>query len=322
MGFNIYTLCVLMLLNLSLSGCAVLDKFKTPDGDIEFNPKQLRDYTTELEAEEKYKAPFIASYTYGEKNLVFVATLHTSGAGNTTHKSIEKAFNEFKPDFLIVEGSAFTIISDPDDIAYSKACVKRKFKYCGEDAYAISQALKAKIPFSYGEPGDASVFEVLKKNAIAAEEMIVFYTLKNIPQWRRTALDTREDLKTLWNRKLNETLTKYSKKFGASPVMNAENFKKIYKAKMGADFNFINITDATISPQIDKNPTWINKMAHAVDVVRENFLVNQMEKRLNKYKKVLVVYGVSHLVKQREMLSNTLGDSTDMSVHQKLRLFN
>lgn len=322
MVFNIYRLSIWMLLSLSLYSCAVLDKFKTPEGDIEFSTRQLRDYTKELEDEEKYKAPFIANYNYGAKNLVFVASLHTSGSNNTTHKTIEKAFNEFKPDFLIVEGSAFTIISDPDDIAYAKACAKRKYKYCGEDAYAINQALKAKIPFSYGEPSDVSVFEVLKKNGISAEEMVVFYTLKNIPQWRRSALDTHEDLKTLWNKKLKETLTKYSRKFNTPTVMNAENFKKIYKAKMGIDFNFIDITDAAISPQIDKNPKWTNKMAHAVDVVRENFLVNQMEKRLNKYKKILVVYGVSHLVKQREMLNNTFGDSMDMSVHQKLRLFN
>jgi hypothetical protein len=316
MQLNKCLFLIVMLLTISFSGCSYFQKYKTPtNDDVHLDSSLIQNYTQTLEYQEKLKAPFIASYNYGEKKLVYVAAVHSDGSGNLTHQAIKKAFQEFKPDFLIVEGSAFTIVSDPDDIKYANICQKQSFKNCAEDAFAITEALKANIPFCYGEPSDAAIHSNLKKRFITDDELIAFYALRNIPQWKRIGIKPSPELTAAWSKKLVEALAKSSKKFRAKTVMSEAKFKKIYKAKMGTAFNFSDISDETISPQIDQNPKWANKMAHLVDVLREQFLVKQIETRLNKHKKVLVVYGSAHLIKHRPMLSKVFGESTDMSAY-------
>lgn len=314
MPLNKYTFCALILLCMNMSGCAYLKKLTRQNTeDINLDSSLIQTYTQTLEYKEKFRAPFIASYNYGDKNLVYVAALHTDGDQNATHQTIKKAI-EMKPHFLIVEGSAFSIISDPDDIAYANACLKKKFKNCGEDAFAVTEALKAQIPFSYGDPSDAAIHATLKKRFISDDELIAFYTLKNIPQWKRGEMKAGE-IGLSWNKKLAAALSRASKKFRAKSTMTESKFKKVYKSKMGKDFNFDDITDETLRPQIDQNPKWSNKLAYSIDVLKNQFLVKQIELRLNKYKKVLVVYGSSTLIKHRPMLKEVFGDSTDSSIH-------
>ncbi|MBC7538907.1 MAG: hypothetical protein H7281_08800 [Bacteriovorax sp.] len=316
MQLNKYSLCAVMLFIINLSGCAYFEKYKTPTNeDIHLDSSLVQNYSQTLEYQEYLKAPFISSYNYGDKNLIYLAAVHTDGSGNTTHHTIEKAFKDFNPKFLIVEGSAFTIISDPDDVTYANNCLKNNFMNCSEDAYAITLAIKANIPFSYGEPSDAAIHSTLKKRLITDDELIAFFALRNIPQWKRANIKPNPELMASWKKKLVEALARASKKFRATTIMSETKFKKIYKAKMGEDFRFIDITDDTINPQIDHEPKWSNKMAHIVDILREQFLVKQIEMRLNKYDKVLVVYGAAHLIKQRPMFKKVFGESADISIH-------
>ncbi len=294
-----------MLIALSASSsCSYLDKYKTPINEsVTLDSSLIQDYSSKLLGRENFLAPFISNYNYGDKNLVYVASVHQEGPGTLTQKTIEKAMKEFKPDFLIVEGSAFTIISDPDDIAYASECHKKKYKFCREDAYAVNLALRAKIPFCYGEPSDAAIHNTLKKSGVTDEELIAFYTLRGLPALKREGQFN--------NKKLVELLNRSSKKFRADKFISVAQFKKLYKKKMNAEFKILNISDETISPQIDQNPMWSNKIAYAVDVLREQFLTKQIETRLNKYKKVLVVYGAEHLMKARPMFSRALGEPID-----------
>lgn len=283
-------LSFLFILLFFLPSCAYLDKYKTPTNqDVVLDPSLIQNYSAALLAQEKFKVPFISSYTYGDKNLIYVAAERVDGLGTLTHKTILKAMNELKPDFVILEGSAFTIVSDPDDIKYAKKCQKENFKYCSIDAYTISLALRSDTPFCYGEPSDAAIRATLKKSGVTDDELIVFYTISS-------------GFKKNDEQKLKEALAHASKKVRAVKPMSAAHFKKIYKAKMGKVFTFSSET----SP-------WFNKIAAAVEDMREQFLVKQIETRLNKYKNVLVVNGAAHLIKQRAMLLKALGSPVDMS---------
>lgn len=285
----------------SFVGCAQFKKLTTPtDADIKLDSALIQNFSDALVTAEPLSAPYIASYRYGDKNLVYVAALETEGAGSTTHKSIEKAFVEFAPDFLIIEGSAFTIISDPDDIQYANICEKRQFKYCGEDAFAITMAQKYKVPFSYGEPSDAGLHAVLGKNGVSDDELIAFYALKTIVRSKNT--------------KLSEALIRSSNKFRAKTPMSEARFKKFFKEKMGVAFKLNEINAETISPQINKVPKWANKMAYSIDILRGQYLTRQMESRLNKYKKVLVVYGHAHLLKHKPMLESVFGEPEKLTL--------
>ena len=83
---------------------------------------------------------------------------------------------------------------------------------------------------------------------------------------------------------------------------------------MGIDFNFNDISEDLIDPQTDDKPKWSNKMAYVIDVLREQFLVKQIETRLNKYKNILVVCAPKHLMRHRLMLNKVFGESSDMSI--------
>lgn len=282
-----YSLYAVLFLIVNLSGCSFLEQYKTPTNEsVKFDPTLIRDYTQTLEYQESQRAPFITSYHYGDKFLVIVASQHADGAGSPTHLSIEKAFGDNPPAFLLVEGSAFTIVSDPDDVNYAKECLKKNFRYCGVDAFAVSLALKSNTPFSYGDPSDAGVHSALKKKGLTDDELIVFYALKNIPQ-----------------KKLSVALAESSKKLRAKKTMSESTFKKIYKNKMGQVFNIKNISH---------HSSWLSNTAEAIDTLRDQFFTRQMEARLNKYKKLLVVIHSSRLVKLRVMLNSALGESSDV----------
>ena len=258
-----YLLLVSLIL---ISSCSYLKKFKDQTfDDAVLDSTLLKNYASAMPFKERYKAPFISSYSFGDKTLTYVALSHPESLTGNENRTVKKAILDFLPNFILLEGSAFTIVSDPDDLEYARECERKHYQFCGEDAYAINMANDRGIAFSYGDPSAAALHSTLKKNGVTEDELIVFYTLKEIPLWKREGLKTHVDLNKAWKKKFLQSLIRASKKVRSKNVMSEAKFKKIFKLKTGKEFKIDEINREFTSPLVDMDPRWSNKMAIAID---------------------------------------------------------
>ena len=280
------------------------EKFNSKNNEpISFDLSLLEQYHSSMLFKEKFKTPFLSSYSYGDKKLSYLALDNLEDNGPKIHTMLKKIYADLKPQFVIVTGSAFTVISDQDDINYALECEKKRFEFCNIDAYAIYLADDQDIAFDYGTPSDAALFASLKRNGVKNNELTVYYTLKILVQ---------SNNKNKVN--LNNALKEASKKTRSLKTLTEQAFKKRFKQLMNADFKIENVTSALLNPFEVMDPRWSNKLALMIDTLEEKFLIHQIEIRLNKYKNILVISNAHHLFKERSMLNSKLGRAEDSEV--------
>ena len=300
---------LLICIFLMITSCSSLEKlemnlkekFKTQNNDpVFFDLSLLQQYHLSMPLKEKFQVPFLSSYSYGDKKLTYLAIDQLEDNGTKNHSIIQKIYTDLKPQFVIMTGSAYTVISDPDDINYALDCEKNRFEFCNIDAYAIYLADDQDIAFNYGTPSDAALHASLKKAGIKNNDLIVYYVLKMLVQ---------KDHKKKFN--LKNALQEAAKKIRSNKRLTEQEFKKRFKTLMNFEFKVENISSQLINPSEEMDPRWSNKLAMMIDNLEEKFLIHQIESRLNKYKNVLVISEAKHLFKERTMLNTKLGLAVD-----------
>ncbi|MBP9680121.1 MAG: hypothetical protein KBD76_01850 [Bacteriovorax sp.] len=195
---------------------------------------------------------------------------------------------------------AFSQVNNEADIEYAKECEENGYKNCGEGVCAINEALKMNISFNYAEPSDLTIKERILQRGYAGEELVFFYGLRQLPQLKRQGASDEEGIK----KKLISYLERASlKRIKLNSVFTLNDFEKMYFTKLGKKIDYLKISTDDVSPQVDNDPSWANKMSLDVGVIRNEFIIKMVEERVNIYKKVMIVYGSGHLVQTREALT-------------------
>lgn len=296
---GLFKSAAILITVLGLLGCA--------SKSIRISPELLQPYSEEENAKEEFEAPYVAAYEKGPYRLWFVAAAHVANSDNPTCRTIRKAFQELTPTFLIVEGTSYSQVNDPTQISYAKKCEQTQYANCGEDACAINEALRRGVNFNYGEPLDVSIKDAMIAEGYSDHDLIFFYALRQVPQLKRRAV-TKE---SMIRDQLSKKLPLYSQRLQTNATLSLQEFEKAYRAKFDSPIDYGKIDTDTVSPRVDGNLSWANKFSSKLGLVRERFLTSMIEKRLNEYGTVLVVYGQGHLVKQRKALKQAMGNPND-----------
>ena len=69
--------------------------------------------------------------------------------------------------------------------------------------------------------------------------------------------------------------------------------------KIQNEEKFLDFTTDDVAPISIMDSTYFHKISSTISLAREKFLNDLIENKLNKYSKVLVIYGGGHLVKSR-----------------------
>lgn len=265
-----------------------------------FNPdlSLIRPFSKEAGAE-KPAAPYAALFQQQENQLCFVAAKH--GAPETL-EAVRQVFDDFKPEIVIVEG----VSGATPPAEYLERVRKQSldgFKQGGEGALATMLAAERGINFIPGEPTDEEVHQSILQQGKITEDLLGWHAALMLQQKNRGAILKPQDVPQA----IQKALDSYTKRLGLKPSFGFHEFCAWYEQRMGKKFNPEAILKDDMSPGNSKNANFLQKIMHATDQAREPHILKTIAEQLSKHKRVLVVYGASHFIKQEAVLTKMLG---------------
>ncbi|MDD2773691.1 MAG: hypothetical protein PHP45_08335 [Elusimicrobiales bacterium] len=249
------------------------------------------------------QSPFLVKFSTGGKSLWFVAAHHSNSVETDTFRLIKKAFTEFKPQALIVEGverergtsaeSYKSLVKDAD-------LDKTKFWLNGERGYAVAFAVKQKIACVGGEPPEKYLNEELRKK-YSMKDVFGFYVVRYIPQLKRQNPDKKIDFDKWYEKNAQRDWP-----ITDAPVSLSE-FKAWYGEKNKEKFDFDKIDNEISAPISGGKALFTQQVSYEVGIVRDIAILENIADMLNQYDRVLIVYGSGHFEQQAKALENMLG---------------
>lgn len=278
---------------------------------LHFDESLVRPYTFDLEKQKHLEAPYVAQYQKGNKHLYYVASEHISTrkypnvVEHPTLKTIKKIFEEFRPQVVIVEGIDTGDKLSPESLLkHADKCEKTSYKSgCGESFYAINQAREMGSQFVSGEPLHQKVKEELLKLDYKVEDLLGFYLIRQIPQWKRQKIFNKETFEEM----ANNQLARFEKMIDSQTLFNFEKFDYWYSSKMSKPRSYLDIKNDDPAPHGGNDATYVQKISHYVTLLRDREVVQRIEAMLNQFDRVLIIYGGSHLVIQEPAINKALG---------------
>lgn len=261
----------------------------------------LRPWGEALQKEEPYKGSYIAKFQKGGRELLYVAGVHAEGADADVFPIIKRSLSEFDTEVLIVEGINPSV---PEERmrTLARECAP-SFEKCGEKFYAIS-LLSSKVKVQSGEPSEQSILDAMKSLDYSSHDLAFFYLVRQIPSLKRQKKLNDLDFKRQAEEYLFDTM---SSRLKLQSINNSfETFLKWYKEKLGRNFSLADIDNETPAPHI--NGSYLQKLSYQVGVIRDSNVLKVIAEQLNTHKKVMVLYGSSHLPVQVKALEKMLGN--------------
>ncbi len=263
----------------------------------------IQAWSSELQKQEPYKYPFVVSYRSGSKVLVFVASNHSTHVESASFKTIREVVGREKFDLFVAEGFPRSYGINP------QRKVEKALKdgaggfFKGEEPnYTIVQAQKYGSPFIGGEPDEMEIVEAIEKRDYTRKDLLFFYLIRQIPQWRRQ--DELKDRSVA--RMAEEFLDLWSTRLSLPQRPTIEEFKDWYQKKMGQPFCSEAITSETSAPY-ETSSIFTQKISSEVGKIRDTFTVRTIVTEMEKYPRVLIVYGGSHWITQSKAWEGFLG---------------
>ncbi len=294
----------LSLFLLLLSSCAA-------KSGVRADLSKLRPWSKELMAREPMAPPYVVDFEAGPKALTYIAVEHSNEASSASLQLVEKAMEARRYSVVLLEGIPRSLGLSPASIAESaKRDGGNGFYRAGETSVAVLKALRRAVPFVGGEPDE----ELVKANVLNAgfsmEDLFGFYIVRKIPQWRRDG--------TLSRGGFEEAFLEYGPSIGKSlgyaggAEPSLESFHRWYQAKMGKPFRAREISNETVAPYAGGD-LFTQKIAFITSRVRDEHIMRVTEELLNKYGKILMVFGSSHFPVQQLAIESMLGAPRQIS---------
>jgi hypothetical protein len=271
-------------------------------------PDRLAPWTTTLRDQQPDDA-FAAVYRVGPKRLVFVAAKHANKTDSLTFRLIDQAYAQFTFDTVIAEGFATARGANPPSLlkyAAENKPTSEGFVEGGETIPTVLGAQKEGAALWGGEAHDLAVKAALMTKGFAAEDLLGFYVLRNIPQWigeRKLADAGDARLEALVVAALEKNRATLS--LGSDVLPSFAAWAEWYRSLNGKAIDGDFITEE-VGPLADGR-FGTNRIAYAVSLARDAHLHQRIVAHLNAGESVLVVYGASHLLIHRSALDAILG---------------
>ena len=118
--------------------------------------------------------------------------------------------------------------------------------------------------------------------------------------------------KTLEARNFEQQALRYMKRVGQRvgipEIKDFSEFKVWYRNIASKEFSVIDIDTEVPAPHLDGS--YIQKLSYQVGFVRDSSVVRMIAKQMAEHKKVMVIYGGSHLHVQLKVLEKMFGKAT------------
>jgi hypothetical protein len=280
-------------------------------GGLKADLSKIRPWSPELSRREPLPAPYVVDHVAGAKALTYVAVDHSNEANSASIKLVGGVMEARRFSVVLLEGFPRSLGVNP--AGFRERAEKdgaNGFFREGETSVAVLKAARKSVPFIGGEPDE----ELVKSNVIAAgfsvEDLFCFYITRQVPQWRRDGTLTRGGFE--------EAYLEYAPKvgkhlgFAAGQEPSLEAYHKWYQAKMGRPFRARDVSTETVAPYAG-GELYTQRIASITSRVRNEHIVRVTEELLNRYGRVLMVFGSSHYPVQQLALESMLGKPARIS---------
>jgi hypothetical protein len=289
-------------------GCSTAPK---DPHSIHFNLKEVLPYSFELEKTSPFLAPYVAVFHSGRKTLTYVAAAHLSIKefpnvfDSPVFRTVDSVYQRESPQVVIVEGiHTADELSPPSLKRHADECRKTKYLVnCGEPFYAINQAIDHGSAYIAGEPDESFVVQQVTEAGYTVQDLISFYLIREIPQLKRQNGFNLATFPKWAEKRLAEI--RRDLKFG--DAFGYEDFKRWYANHMSKSKNFKDIEADDTAPDAGPQSTFAQKISHQVNIARDRSVVLVAEHMLNRFDRVLIVFGASHLLVQEPVFSAVMG---------------
>lgn len=267
-------------------------------------PSLIKPWSEELSEMVPQDQPYVARFSTDNFSLSYVAASHEYGIHSATLKTIEKEITIVGPKIVIVEG-----ISELDSKKRERiktralSCEADSFLTCGENLYGIALAVKNGLAWTSAEPEEKLIHERLLKRGFSLNDISFFYVARQIKQLCVEKNLSQANLVQV----INATLADFADNKSLPRNLNAGMFLDWFARKMHSSFVLSEIDSETTAPTVGPNMTFLNQISAEIAKIRDENITRVITQSLNQYARVLVVYGGSHFMTQREVLVDMLG---------------
>ncbi len=284
---------LLILVLIFVFGCTTQPKLDS---------NSIRSWSSTLSREEPFRDPYVAEFSSRSYKLFYLAAHHENKTNSKTLELV-KLLIESKPiQAIIIEPISFAEgISPQFYIDYSRKGLNGDFVEGGESAWAVLKAQEKSIPFFGGEPTHQMIFEGLIQAGYTELDVIGFFLIRQIPQWKRQKQTDSVKLEEFAPDYIKNSCRKIRLK--KCPTFFA--VKKWYKDINNKDLTSqVNKEDA--APYLDSR-IFTQRISGTIGRIRDMYTVDVIEKILVEYKTVLVIYGASHFMTTSPVFEKALG---------------
>lgn len=187
--------------------------------------------------------------------------------------------------------------------SFKKSSSESFYKW-GESAFTAILADKKKIRFIGGEPDESFILREVENHKYSIRDLLAFYFVRQIPQFNRDTSIKKKSIERLFDEYLKGAI--HSLKISDKHVFSFRDFQRWYLVKNGKNFDLKTFDPEEASPLKD-GKYFTQRIAHIVGMARDKFLLELIAKQIDKHKKVMVVFGKSHLAIKRKALVEMLG---------------
>ncbi len=255
---------------------------------------QLQAYSDELESdfleENGLNPPYGALFSASGNQLLYIAANHTSDPKSETYGWINRAFAPYQPDFVIIEGMAGTE-SPKTLMAYIQNLPPSA---CPENLYAARCAIKNQVPFMGAEPSEDTVLDALLATKYTKKDLDFLYCVQQIGYYYRccSRFKSLNDLPAVFALCVQDL---------KKPGLSLTGFKQWYEQGLNTTLSYHTLMDPNHCAPL-RHGTPLQQLASTVSVIRDQHILSVILKAMKTHKKVLVVYGHSHFVTQKDVL--------------------
>lgn len=254
-----------------------------------------------LEEYSKTRWPDIYTFnikTHDGRELYYFGVTHYRDPKNPIFEQIKTEFDKFKPDIVFIEG-ANELRNERRDI------IIEKFKrlqgddliyQTGESGFTAKLALEKGIYLDSPEPKFEDEIKMDLDNGFSKDEIFLYHMARYVRQLQRIP----EPRPSPEEFSLPKSTSLKIQTGWSDFDFSFEHFNNLAIQMWGEDYDLS--SGSLLHPSPQGNVTVINKISRNTVEFRNEYMVGEIIKVLQQYKRLFVVYGFSHAVIQEPAL--------------------
>ncbi len=238
------------------------------------------------------RAPHVLSASAGAGRLLYYGSRHTFDPADPQLGDIERGWNGFDPTLAIIEGGV------PPAPATREEAVRRS----GERGWVRFLAARDSVPTASLEPDRAVEVTALRRE-YTAEQIKVYYVLRQIPQYRSGGAPG--PIVAFVERALQQTA-----RVGglAGPPRSVAELRGACARLLARLADCLDVTDDWFDPTVAEPRGYTNRLSRSSGAFRDRHMVDLITRAVRRGERVFAIAGFGHVVMQERALRAAMDD--------------